>query len=104
MTGDGAHGASLPDIALSGAVARKRFRSGSVNDTPEAQGQSISGIRDADSDTYAASRFGHFGEYMRRKRAKLQIQNAHWEDQDHCKQIFRGLAIYVCPNIHGSHR
>ncbi|KAI0263775.1 hypothetical protein BC834DRAFT_971141 [Gloeopeniophorella convolvens] len=30
----------------------------------------------AESDTYGASRFGEFGEYMRRKRAKLQIQNA----------------------------
>ncbi|KAH9989747.1 hypothetical protein BJV77DRAFT_1061146 [Russula vinacea] len=28
-----------------------------------------------DSDAYGASRFGGFGEYMRRKRAKLQIQN-----------------------------
>ena len=28
-----------------------------------------------DVDTYGASKFGDFGNYMRRKRAKLQIQN-----------------------------
>jgi DNA repair protein REV1 len=50
-----------------------------------------------DLDTYGASRFGHFGEYMRRKRAKLQIQNTHLEGMDGSSNIFNGLAIYVCP-------
>ena len=53
----------------------------------------------ADLDVYAPSRFGQFGEYMRRKRAKLQIQNVQLEkvgDRGATKgQIFRGLAIYV---------
>lgn len=49
------------------------------------------------SDTYGASHFGDFGEYMRRKRAKLQIQNVQLEDQADAANggIFKGLAIYV---------
>ena len=55
-----------------------------------------------ESDTYGASRFGGFGEYMRRKRAKLQIQNAELEqpsttDDVAKSQIFKGIAIYVSP-------
>jgi len=34
------------------------------------------GDTEDDPEIYGASRFGHFGEYMHRKRAKLQIQNA----------------------------
>lgn len=51
-----------------------------------------------DEDTYGASRFGGFGDYMRRKRAKLQIQNADMVEgsKDSVKsQIFEGLSIYV---------
>lgn len=55
-------------------------------------------------DTYGASRFGGFGDYMRRKRAKLQIQNAHMSDNakdgdapgEIRSRIFKGIAIYVC--------
>ncbi|KAI0333117.1 DNA repair protein [Cubamyces sp. BRFM 1775] len=51
------------------------------------------------SHTYGASRFGEFGEYMTRKRAKLQIQNAEMDvdDEDGSSQsrIFRGLQIYI---------
>lgn len=51
------------------------------------------------SHTYGASRFGEFGEYMTRKRAKLQIQNAEMdvddEDSGGRSRIFRGLQIYV---------
>ena len=55
-----------------------------------------------ENDTYGASRFGGFGEYMRRKRAKLQIQNAEMEqpsttDDVTKSQIFKGIAIYVSP-------
>ena len=55
-----------------------------------------------ENDTYGASRFGGFGEYMRRKRAKLQIQNAELEqpsttDDVAKSQIFKGIAIYVSP-------
>ncbi|CDO71905.1 hypothetical protein BN946_scf184940.g52 [Trametes cinnabarina] len=54
-----------------------------------------------DSHTYGASRFGEFGEYMARKRAKLQLQNAEMGvDGDESaaeSKIFRGLQIYVRP-------
>lgn len=49
-------------------------------------------------DTYGSLKFGDFGEYMRRKRAKLQIQDAdvrNNQENDEEKQIFKGLAIYV---------
>ncbi|KAI0738017.1 DNA repair protein [Daedaleopsis nitida] len=49
--------------------------------------------------TYGASRFGEFGEYMTRKRAKLQVQNAHIEDGDDDEtsgsRIFQGIQIYI---------
>ena len=52
-----------------------------------------------DSDTYGASRFGGFGEYMRRKRAKLQIQNAEIGDPPGAgaskSDLFNGLSIHV---------
>ena len=50
-----------------------------------------------DDDIYGASRFGGFGEYMRRKRAKLQIQNdaLHQPTDVSGNGIFKGLAIYV---------
>lgn len=52
-----------------------------------------------DEHTYGASRFGEMGEYMRRKRAKLQIQNTEMDDGDQedsrKSQLFKGLAIYV---------
>lgn len=55
-----------------------------------------------ENDTYGASRFGGFGEYMGRKRAKLQIQNAELKqpsatDNVAKSQIFKGIAVYVCP-------
>ena len=55
-----------------------------------------------ENDTYDASRFGGFGDYMRRKRAKLQIQNAELEqasatDDVAKSHIFKGIAIYVSP-------
>ncbi|PFH52489.1 hypothetical protein AMATHDRAFT_2207 [Amanita thiersii Skay4041] len=46
-----------------------------------------------DEEIYGAAHFGNFGEYMRRKRAKLQIQNAALaQDND---AIFKGLSIYI---------
>ncbi|CAE6355618.1 unnamed protein product [Rhizoctonia solani] len=49
-------------------------------------------------DTYHASKFGEFGDYFRRKRAKLQNQNAGLDTQDNRSSqgsIFRSLAIYI---------
>ncbi|KAK7467413.1 deoxycytidyl transferase [Stygiomarasmius scandens] len=49
-------------------------------------------------DIYGAAHFGDFGEYMRRKRAKLQIQNAEItkdETLNEAPQIFKGISIYI---------
>lgn len=47
-------------------------------------------------DVYSASKFGGFGDYRRRKIAKLQIQNTSFSSQDNSSsQIFKSLAIYV---------
>ncbi|KAG1856657.1 hypothetical protein DFJ58DRAFT_716051 [Suillus subalutaceus] len=56
------------------------------------------GDTEEDPEIYGASRFGHFGEYMHRKRAKLQIQNAALDASQEVsatKKIFSGLSIYV---------
>lgn len=57
-----------------------------------------------DTKIYGASHFGDFGEYMSRKRAKLQLQNVELDDENENeasreirqRQVFKGLAIYVC--------
>ncbi|OBZ75554.1 DNA repair protein rev1 [Grifola frondosa] len=49
--------------------------------------------------TYGASHFGDYGEYMSRKRAKLQLQNAEMDVKDGGSEargrIFHGLQIYI---------
>ena len=77
-------------------------RSRSRSESPEDYGDpskttmyDLNGPED-DAETYGASRFGNWGEYKRRKRAKLQIQNSIMEDSSGGKgEIFRGLSIYV---------
>ncbi|KAF5386916.1 hypothetical protein D9615_002002 [Tricholomella constricta] len=60
------------------------------------RGKSAQVDRAADDDVYGASHFGEFGEYMRRKRAKLQIQNADIEENAGSgSKIFESLAIYI---------
>ena len=44
---------------------------------------------------YGAAHFGEFGEYMRRKRAKLQIQNTELDEGTGRSHIFKGISIYV---------
>ncbi|KAF9464572.1 hypothetical protein BDZ94DRAFT_1161833 [Collybia nuda] len=44
---------------------------------------------------YGAAHFGDFGEYMHRKRAKLQIQNDELEEPGSASKILTGLAIYI---------
>lgn len=52
---------------------------------------------DLDTQVYGASSFGGIDEYMSRKRAKLQIQNAELAEGEVQKpQIFKGIRIYVC--------
>lgn len=56
------------------------------------------GDTEGNPEIYGASRFGHFGEYMHRKCAKLQIQNATLDasqDVGARKKIFSGLSIYI---------
>ncbi|KAH7890064.1 hypothetical protein F5I97DRAFT_1934831 [Phlebopus sp. FC_14] len=57
------------------------------------------GAVEDDPEIYGASRFGHFGEYMHRKRAKLQIQNANMDFGGGSKEgksaLFRGISVYV---------
>jgi len=51
-----------------------------------------------DSHTYGASTFGGFGEYMARKRAKLQVQNQTLNPEsglETASKIFQGIGIYV---------
>lgn len=51
-------------------------------------------FEEADPGTYGASKFDGFGEYMRRKRAKLQVQNNAMEPGSKSR-LFKGLDIYV---------
>lgn len=54
-----------------------------------------------DSQAYGAATFGDFGEYMARKRAKLQVQNqtlASGPEPETNSKIFQGIAIYVRDN------
>ncbi|KAG8709119.1 deoxycytidyl transferase [Ceratobasidium sp. 395] len=49
-------------------------------------------------DTYAASKFGEFGDYFRRKRAKLQNQNADINSQEKRSSqttLFKSLSIFI---------
>lgn len=55
-----------------------------------------SGDHTSDTVIYGASKFGGWGEYIGRKRAKLQIQNAELAEGSTAKpQIFKGVQIYV---------
>ncbi|KAJ7030391.1 hypothetical protein C8F04DRAFT_1222377 [Mycena alexandri] len=47
-----------------------------------------------DEGVYGPSEFGGFGQYMKRKRAKLQIQNSEIKTAADT-QIFRGISVYV---------
>lgn len=79
------------------AQPRKRQRSPSV-EIEDVQGHLIVVGTAAKDSVYGAATFGDFGQYMNRKRAKLQIQNAELEgglSTEGKKQIFKGLAIYV---------
>lgn len=81
------------------SLSRKRPRDESdeqlVGTTSHSHGL---GDTEDDPEIYGASRFGHFREYMHRKRAKLQIQNATLDatqDLGTTKKIFSGLSIYI---------
>jgi hypothetical protein len=89
------------------AQSRYKKRAYSVSSDDENQAQAHSPANSPiqitnsylDPDTYGASRFGEFGEYMRRKRAKLQIQNAEMGGTPEVvaskSRLFNGLSIHV---------
>ena len=54
----------------------------------------LSSEADYDEAVYGSTRFGDWGDYMRKKRAKLQIQNS-----AATTGIFKGLAIHVGRDI-----
>ncbi|KAG1868894.1 hypothetical protein C8R48DRAFT_747200 [Suillus tomentosus] len=80
------------------SLSRKRHRDESDEQQVEttSHGTLTHRLRDTEDDPeiYGASRFGHYGEYMHRKRAKLQIQNADIGVGTTTK-IFSGLSIYI---------
>jgi len=98
------------EIPAAQPCAESQSRKRSRDESDELQAEMTShvtvakgpGDSEEDPEIYGASRFGHFGEYMRRKRAKLQIQNANLEasqDVGGKSKVFSGLSIYVCvPN------
>lgn len=84
------------------SLSRKRPRDESDEQQAETTSHETSthGLGDTEDnpEIYGASRFGHFGEYMHRKRAKLQIQNANLDasqDISPARKIFSGLSIYI---------
>ncbi len=100
---------SLPQLeSPTLAQSRYRKRAYSVSSDDEHPEQAHSPVHPPDrgtssyldSNTYGASRFGDFGEYMRRKRAKLQIQNSEMEGSAPTviaptSKLFSGLSIHV---------
>jgi hypothetical protein len=100
---------SLPQLeSPTPAQSRYKKRAYSVSSDDEYPEQTHSPVQSPDrgansyldSDTYGASRFGGFGEYMRRKRAKLQIQNVEVGSSapmaiTPTSKLFSGLSIHV---------
>jgi DNA repair protein REV1 len=85
---------------------RKRSRSPSFNLLQEDEDEEfpsspskapVSAPSYTDAEAYGVTKFGGWGDYMRKKRAKLQIQNSEItaEGAETKPQIFKGLQIYV---------
>ncbi|PBK98552.1 DNA repair protein [Armillaria gallica] len=76
---------------------KRKHDDDSLSDDDEAGGPSTKTKRhraeQGDDAIYGPAHFGDFGEYMQRKRAKLQIQNSEFESNN--GGIFKGLAIYI---------
>ncbi len=76
---------------------KRKYDDDSLSDNDEEGGPSTSTKRhrteQGDDAIYGPAHFGDFGEYMQRKRSKLQIQNSEFESNG--RGIFKGLAIYV---------
>jgi DNA repair protein REV1 len=97
---------------LSSSTTTSHNVQNSVKDTPGPRGQKrhrspgeVAGASIAsnagDADPYVASKFGEFGQYVRNKRSKLQIQNNEIAANSATMRetrppIFNGVSIYVC--------
>ncbi|KIN93458.1 hypothetical protein M404DRAFT_510086 [Pisolithus tinctorius Marx 270] len=87
---------------ISSGARTNAKRSRSRSESPEDLGQSskttlhhLNGP-ETNAEIYGASHFGQWGEYMQRKRAKLQIQNTSLEStSDEKNDLFRGISIYI---------
>lgn len=105
--------ANAPDYVQShpsenASVLGKRSRSSSppdatasyIHQVPDTTTQSNPRNTDV-SDVYGPSKFGGLDEYMRRKRAKLQIQNTAIaaEGEEPKPALFKGVQIYVCMHV-----
>ncbi|EIW85594.1 DNA repair protein [Coniophora puteana RWD-64-598 SS2] len=93
--GKGSDGVSKKSNPAEPVKTRGKKREREEGDT-HAGGRDVITFDDG-TEVYGEAHFGNFGEYMRRKRAKLQIQNAQMiGKKDGVKSgIFTGIAIYV---------
>jgi DNA repair protein REV1 len=95
----------LDDVSNGGTSPKqgsshKRKRSQSQNsenliDLSEYTDTTKQNASEGNGDIYGVSRFGNWGEYMRRKRAKLQIQNASLDSNERRSNIFKDISVYV---------
>lgn len=77
---------------------RSRSRSESPEDLGQPSKTTLHHLNgpETNAEIYGASHFGQWGEYMQRKRAKLQIQNTSLEStSDEKNDLFRGISIYI---------
>ncbi|KAK0187197.1 hypothetical protein F5146DRAFT_766832 [Armillaria mellea] len=72
---------------------KRKYDDGSLSDNDEDETKTKTKWHQGDDAIYGPAHFGNFGEYMQRKRAKLQIQNSEFESNS--GGIFKGLAIYI---------
>ena len=95
QSGDLGEGTSKP-LAPDSPTSRTLKRAFPHNDSEDSRQMSV-GNDEVDPDIYGPSKFGGFGEYMARKRRKLQIQNAEILNgsQGLKPQVFKGIGIYV---------
>ncbi|KAI5987483.1 hypothetical protein EDD15DRAFT_2173399 [Pisolithus albus] len=88
----------LVDSEARANAKRSRSPSESLEDGGQPSKTTLHRLHGLENNTeiYGASHFGEWGEFIQRKRAKLQIQNSSLEGTSDAKSdIFRGLAIYI---------
>lgn len=93
LEGDNEPGDALSEEELEPPPAAQPCLKRKRSPTPEPEDEPT-----VEDDIYGPASFGGFGEYMHRKRAKLQIQNDHIAKEGERSQIFKDLSIYVRTN------